>query len=80
MTALLQSVVPNELQGRTLALLNMVFGFATPIGLAIAGPLGEAFGVRTVFILGGGISAVVNLLALGSKSLRGVEKLQEMRL
>jgi DHA3 family macrolide efflux protein-like MFS transporter len=80
MTALLQSVVPNELQGRTLALLNMVFGFAAPIGLAIAGPLGEAFGVRTVFILGGALSAIINLLALGSKSLRDVEKLQEMRL
>ncbi len=49
MTALLQAVVPNELQGRTLALLNMVFGFAAPIGFAIAGPLGEAFGVRAGF-------------------------------
>jgi MFS transporter, DHA3 family, macrolide efflux protein len=75
MTALLQTVVPNELQGRTLALLNMVFGFAAPIGLAIAGPLGEAFGVRAVFILGGTLSTVINLLALGSKSLRDVENL-----
>jgi DHA3 family macrolide efflux protein-like MFS transporter len=73
MTALLQSVVPNQLQGRVLALLNMVFGFAAPIGLAIAGPLGDAFGVRAVFILGGTLSAVINLLALGSKSLRDVE-------
>ncbi len=73
MTALLQTVVPNELQGRTLALLNMVFGFAAPIGLAIAGPLGEAFGVRAVFILGGTLSTAINLLALGSKSLRDVE-------
>ena len=74
-TALLQSVVPNELQGRTLALLNMVFGLAAPIGLAIAGPLGEAFGVRAVFILGGTLSTVINLLALVSKSLRDVENL-----
>jgi DHA3 family macrolide efflux protein-like MFS transporter len=73
MTALLQTVVPNELQGRTLALLNMVFGFAAPIGLAIAGPLGDAFGVRAVFILGGTLSTVINLLALASKSLRDVE-------
>lgn len=75
MLALLQSVVPNELQGRTLALLNMVFGFAAPLGLAIAGPLGEAFGVRTVFILGGTLSAIINLLALGFKSLRDIEEL-----
>jgi len=68
-------VVPNELQGRTLALLNMVFGFAAPLGLAIAGPLGEAFGVRTVFILGGTLSAIINLLALGFKSLRDIEEL-----
>ncbi|MEW5869622.1 MAG: MFS transporter [Chloroflexota bacterium] len=69
MVALLQTVIPNELQGRTLALLNMIYGIATPLGLAIAGPLGEAFGVRTVFILGGALSALISLLALFSKSL-----------
>lgn len=72
-TALLQSVVPNELQGRTLALLNMVVGFAGPIGLAIAAPLGEAVGVQGVFIIGGILSTLVCMIGLSSKTLRNVE-------
>lgn len=74
MIALLQTVIPNQLQGRAMALLNMVFGIAAPLGLLIAGPLGEAFGVRTVFIIGGTLSAAISLLALLSSSLRDIEK------
>lgn len=77
MTALLQAIIPNNFQGRALALLNMVFGLAGPIGLAIAGPLGENFGVRAVFILGGTLSTVICLLGLLSKSLWDVEKKRE---
>lgn len=40
-TALLQSIVPNHLQGRVLSLLATIMGLASPIGLAIATPLGE---------------------------------------
>jgi len=73
MVALLQGMIPNELQGRTLSLLNMVYGLAGPIGLAIAGPLGDIFGVRAIFIVGGALSALINLLALFSKSLWNIE-------
>lgn len=73
MVALLQGMIPNELQGRALSLLNMVYGLAAPIGLAIAGPLGDAYGVRAIFIAGGGLSALINLLALFSKSLWNIE-------
>jgi DHA3 family macrolide efflux protein-like MFS transporter len=73
LTALLQSVAPNELQGRILALLNMVVGLAAPAGLLIAGPLGEALGVRSVFILGGGLSALICLGGLFSETLWNLE-------
>jgi DHA3 family macrolide efflux protein-like MFS transporter len=72
-TAVLQTVVPNELQGRAFSLLNMVFGFAGPIGLIIAGPLGEALGVRAVFIVGGFSSAAICAAGLLSASLRQIE-------
>lgn len=72
--ALLQSVVPNDLQGRVLALLNMVMGVAAPLGLALAAPLGEALGVRGVFVVGGVLSALVCGLALLSPALRRVEE------
>lgn len=64
LTAVLQTVVPNHLQGRVLSLLASVVGLAGPLGLAIAGPLGEALGVRAVFVLGGLLSTAVCLGAL----------------
>jgi DHA3 family macrolide efflux protein-like MFS transporter len=72
--SMLQTLVPNQMQGRVLSLLNMVMGLAGPMGLAIAGPLGEAIGVRGVFIVGGVLSALVCVLAFLSKDLMRVEE------
>ena len=72
LTALLQSGVPNQLQGRVLSLLSTVMGLAAPVGLAIAGPLGQAIGVRGLFVVGGALSALVCLLALLSPALRAL--------
>lgn len=72
-TAMLQSIVPNQLQGRALALLNMVMGLAGPIGLALAAPLGEALTVQGVFIIGGVLSTLVCLVGLMSAALRNIE-------
>ncbi len=73
-TTIIQTQVPNEMQGRVLSLLSTVMGLAGPIGLLIAGPLGEAIGVRGVFIVGGALSALVCAGALFSKRLRGIEE------
>jgi MFS transporter, DHA3 family, macrolide efflux protein len=73
MMAILQMVVPPEMQGRALSLMSTVMGVAGPIGLAIAGPIGEAVGVRGVFIGGGALAAVVCALGLLSKRLRQIE-------
>jgi DHA3 family macrolide efflux protein-like MFS transporter len=71
--ALLQTIVPNEFQGRIISLLNTVIGLAGPVGLAVAGPLGEAVGVRGVFILGGALSALICLAGLLSPALVTLE-------
>lgn len=74
MMAILQSTVPNTMQGRVLSLLNTVTGLAGPIGLAIAGPLGEALGARAVFIIGGALAALICLLGLLSPALMRIEE------
>ncbi len=73
MMALLQSIVPNQLLGRVMGLLNTVMGLAGPIGLAIAAPLAEALGVRALFVIGGALSTVICLAALWSRNLRNIE-------
>ena len=74
MMSVLQTVVPNHMQGRVLSLMSTIMGLAGPVGLAIAAPLGEAFGVRSVFIGGGILSALVCLLALLSRDMWKLEK------
>lgn len=75
MMAILQTIIPNELQGRAFSLLNVVFGLAGPLGLVIAGPLAEIVGVRGVFILGGTLSALICVVGyLASQSLRNIEE------
>jgi MFS transporter, DHA3 family, macrolide efflux protein len=74
MMSVLQTVVPNHMQGRTLSLMNTVMGLAGPVGLAIAGPLGDAIGVRGVFIGGGLLSATVCLLGLLAPALHSLER------
>lgn len=67
--ALLQTIVPNQLQGRVLSLLNMVMGLAAPVGLAIATPLGEIIGVRWLFVATGIAGTCVSLLGFISRAL-----------
>ncbi len=73
MIALIQSQVPNQFQGRVLALLNTAMGFAAPLGLGLAALLGEWIGVRGVFIAGGFASAAICLLGFAAPALRRIE-------
>jgi DHA3 family macrolide efflux protein-like MFS transporter len=51
--AIFQSSTPPEMQGRLFTVLMSVISVMAPLGLAIGGPLADAFGVRLLFILGG---------------------------
>jgi len=73
MTSLLQSIIPNQLQGRVLSLLNTVIGLAGPVGLAVAGPLGELLGVRSLFVLMGVLGTLVSLAGFLSPTLRRLQ-------
>jgi DHA3 family macrolide efflux protein-like MFS transporter len=69
MVAILQAVVPNHLQGRVFSLLSMVMGVGAPIGLAIATPVGEAIGVRWLFVVAGLLGALICIAGLFSRPL-----------
>jgi DHA3 family macrolide efflux protein-like MFS transporter len=60
--AIYQSVVPPEMQGRFFTLNRSVINVASPLGLAIGGPLADAIGVRALFIVGGAATLVVALV------------------
>jgi DHA3 family macrolide efflux protein-like MFS transporter len=51
--AIFQAYVPAEMQGRIFTLLISSISVMAPVGLAIGGPIAEAFGARVLFIISG---------------------------
>ncbi|MBP7954437.1 MAG: MFS transporter [Parabacteroides sp.] len=74
LTALLQTTIPNQLQGRVLSLLNTIMALAAPIGLVLATPLGELIGIRWLFAVVGIAGGMVNLFGFLSPSLRNLDR------
>jgi DHA3 family macrolide efflux protein-like MFS transporter len=55
--SVLQATVSPEVQGRVLTLMMSGSGVTTPLGLAIAGPVADALGVRPWFAIAGLVTA-----------------------
>jgi DHA3 family macrolide efflux protein-like MFS transporter len=62
--AVLQTIVPAEMQGRVFTLLQSAAGAMIPLGLAIAGPLADVLSVQTWFLVAGVAMAVMGIGAL----------------
>jgi len=73
-SALLQEVVAPEMQGRVFTLVTSLCNAATPIGMAIAGPLADAVGVRALYV---GSGVVQILLGIGSFFIPIIMQLEE---
>lgn len=79
MTSLLQTTIPNHLQGRALSLMSMVMGLAAPVGLALATPLGELVGVRWLFVMMGVAGCLVSFAGFLSPALQRLGKERDVR-
>jgi DHA3 family macrolide efflux protein-like MFS transporter len=71
--AILQSIVPTEIQGRVFTTLMSVSMAMAPIGLAIAGPLADWFGVQLWFVLGALICCLMAIWIVLSPALLNLE-------
>ncbi len=67
---MLQATVPNELLGRVMSL-DQVLSFAIlPLSLAIGGPLVDHIGIRTAYVLSGGMVLLIAAATFISKTFR----------
>jgi DHA3 family macrolide efflux protein-like MFS transporter len=71
--AIVQSTVPNEMQGRVMALLISLATAAAPLGLAVAGPIADLFGIGIWFLIAGIAMLAVSVISAVTPAIREVE-------
>ena len=75
--ALLQSTIPADKQGRVFALVGAGSTAMMPIGLVIAGPVADVYGVPIWFIASGVTTIVLGTAALLTPSVRALDDVME---
>lgn len=74
--AVLQIIVPNEMQGRVFTVLMSVSMAAAPIGLVLAGPLADNFGVQFWYMLSALLCAAIVVWIILSPEILHLEERQ----
>jgi DHA3 family macrolide efflux protein-like MFS transporter len=74
LSAILNSVVAKDMQGRVFSTMGSISGMMVPLGLAVAGPVADAFGVKLIYFIAGVALLISMPLGLLSKSQRDYEK------
>jgi len=73
MYAMLQALVPPEVQGRVFTVVLSGSGAMAPLGLAIAGPLADALGERVWFVIAGAAMSAMGVGALAIPAVMQIE-------
>lgn len=73
--AIMQNMIPPDLQGRIFALILSGSAAMTPLGLAIGGPLIDTLNVQFWFLIGGFVMTFIGLLAFFSKAVMKIEEI-----
>jgi DHA3 family macrolide efflux protein-like MFS transporter len=69
----MQATVAPDMQARVFSLLMSLASGMAPIGLLIAGPISDKFGIQTWFLLGGSICILMALVGLFIPALMNIE-------
>lgn len=72
--ALLQTTVAPEMQGRVLSVVQSGVQMAIPLGLLLATPAAEVFGLRPLYLAAGVLSAMGSLWAFRSPAIRRLDE------
>jgi len=71
---ILQATVEPGMQGRVFTLGGSLATAMMPIGLALAGPLSDAFGIQIWFIIGGVVTLLMGVVGISIPAVRDIEK------
>jgi len=73
LTAIMNSVIAKDMQGRVFSLYASVITAVIPIGLVIGGPVADWLGIRSLYWIAAGAWLVILPLAMLSRSLMNLE-------
>ena len=59
--AIIQSKVPHEIQGKVFAVINSMASAASPIGMLLAAPVANNFGIQAWFVVGGVLTTLLGV-------------------
>jgi len=76
--AVIQSTVEPDMQARIFSLLSSIGGGMAPLGLLIAGPVGNRAGVQAWFLLGGVVCGLMGLVGLFIPAVMNIEEKQSV--
>lgn len=71
--ALLQAKIPPEMQGRVFTIISMICMAMMPVGLSLAGPVADAVGVHTWYVISGSTIAFVSIIAASRPKIMNIE-------
>ena len=72
--AVIQSVVPRDMQGRVFTLIGALAAAMSPLGLAIAGPVTDAIGMSAWYFIAGGAGLAMGIAAYFIPALMNIEQ------
>jgi MFS transporter, DHA3 family, macrolide efflux protein len=71
--AVIQAVVAPEMQGRVFTLIGSLATAMSPLGLIVAGPLADRFGVQVWYLTGGLLTALLGIVAFFIPAVMNIE-------
>ncbi len=71
--ATIQSTVDPQMQGRVFTLIGSAAGLMMPVGLLLAGPMADTFGVQAWYVMGGTITILAGISGFFVPSLLDLE-------
>jgi DHA3 family macrolide efflux protein-like MFS transporter len=72
--AVMQSTIAPEMQGRVMGLTNAGAAAMSPLGLLVAGPVADKFGIQVPFLVSGIIIVLMGIYGFMSPAVMNVEK------
>ncbi|MFX1330776.1 MAG: MFS transporter [Promethearchaeota archaeon] len=76
--AILQAIVPKEIQGRVFSVVISLSPLMAPIGLAIAGPIAEAFGTSFWYLISGVVIMLIGLVGRLDSTIMEMEEAENL--